>query len=127
LSFRLEVIPSDKFVKAQLVHFENGTVVQASTQEWCIKKHLYKTADFAAYINLARVFAMRCLMSGIIEMSMKPNLTGQKIEKFVEILKENGLSLEESPEIYVHKDRLQNRFIGKKMKPRDWKEIHEFH
>lgn len=109
-----------------MVHFENGPVVQASTKEWCVKKQLYKTGDTSAYVNLARVFAKRCLMSGIIEMTMKPS-HGLKIGKFLDILNENGLSLEEPAEIYTHKDRFINRFKGRRMTPTDWKEIVEHH
>ena len=120
--FRLEVISSGKFVTAQLVHFENGPVVEASTKEWCIKKQLYKTSDTSAYVNLAQVFAKRCLMSGLIEMTMQRS-TGLKIEKFIAILKENGLTLEEPAEIYTHKEKRINRFLGRRMTPKDWKEI----
>jgi large subunit ribosomal protein L18 len=118
--------PSGKFVTAQLIHFENGTVLEASTKEWCIKKHLFKTSDTAAYVNLARVFADRCLQSGILEMSLKP-ASGAKFEKFVDVLKENGLSLQESPDIYMYVSRSTNRFKGRRMQPEDWKEIVEHH
>lgn len=120
------MISSGKFVTAQLIHFENGPVVEASTKEWCIKKQLYKTSDTSAYVNLAHVFAKRCLMSGLIEMTMRPS-SGLKIEKFIGILKENGLTLEEPAEIYTHKERNINRFLGRRMTPTDWKEIVEHH
>lgn len=55
LFIRLQISSSAKYVTAQLIHFENGPVVEASTSEWCIKKQLYNTKDTAAYVNLARV------------------------------------------------------------------------
>lgn len=42
-------------VLAQVVHYKNGSILQASTAEWPIRKYLYKTNDTSAYINLARV------------------------------------------------------------------------
>lgn len=111
---------------AQLIHFQNGPVVEASTKEWCIKKHLYKTSDTSAYTNLAKVFADRCLQCGILEMSVKPS-TGAKFEKFVDILKESGISLGESPDLSVHITKSINRFKGRTMKPENWKEIVEHH
>lgn len=53
--FRIEIIASAKYVTAQIIHYENGPVLQASTKEWAVSKQLYKTKDTAAYINLARV------------------------------------------------------------------------
>ncbi|KAG5675179.1 hypothetical protein PVAND_005104 [Polypedilum vanderplanki] len=123
---KLVVTPSAKFVTAQLVHHQNGPVIEASTKEWAIKKQLYKTSDLSAYTNLAKVFAQRCLESGIHEMSTKP-YSGTKIEKFMEILQENGLNLNESPEINSKPDPNINRYQGRKMTPIDWKDIVEHH
>jgi hypothetical protein len=53
--FRFQLSTSGKYVTAQLVHFEAGPVVEASTSEWAIKKQLYKTSDTSAYVNLAKV------------------------------------------------------------------------
>lgn len=80
----------------------------------------------SAYSNLARVFAQRCLESGIFEMTTKPS-EGPKIEKFMDILKENGLVLTEPEEINPHPDKHFNRYQGKPMRPNDWSEISEHH
>lgn len=115
--FRINLISSGKYVTAQLVHFENGPVVEASTSEWAIKKQLYKTADTSAYVNLARIFAQRCLQSGFIEMRSDLNATkGGKLEKFLNELKGNGLSLTEPPRVEPQ-SKLVNRFVGRKEKP----------
>ena len=52
---RLELTSTGRYVTAKVVHFEAGPVLQASTNEWAIKKQLFKTNDTSAYINLARV------------------------------------------------------------------------
>lgn len=57
--FRLELSSTGKYVTAQMVHYQYGPVVEASTSEWCIKKQLFKTADTSAYVNLAKVLKLR--------------------------------------------------------------------
>ena len=39
---RVTLDVSGKHVTASVKHFEGHTPVRASTQEWCIKKHLYR-------------------------------------------------------------------------------------
>ncbi|XP_054740546.1 39S ribosomal protein L18, mitochondrial [Anastrepha obliqua] len=98
---KLELTVSGRYATAEVRHFQNGPVIGASTSEWAIKKHLYKTCDTPAFVNLARVFAMRCLQSGITEMACNIDaVPGGKIDKFLRTLEENGLKLQE-PERYV--------------------------
>lgn len=119
--------PSAKYITAELVHHENGVVIEASTKEWAVKKFLFKTSDTSAYTNLARVFANRCLESGIIEMNAEP-MSGEKIEKFLDILKENGLVLKEPAQINPSITKTIDKFKGRKMKPTEWEdEILEHH
>lgn len=103
-----------------MVHFEKGPVVEASTSEWALKKQLFRTSDFCAYTNLAKVFAQRCLESGFIEMScdLKPK-EGGKAEAFLNAVKKEGLILEEPRKV---KPQLEvNHFVGRKEKPYgDW-------
>lgn len=107
---------SGKYVTAELIHFENGKVLEASTSEWAIKKQLFKTSDTSAYTNLAKVFSQRCLESGFIEMrSDIVAVEGGKIEKFLNVLKEHGISLQESPRIQP--ELTINRYVGRKEKP----------
>jgi len=84
-------------VTAQIIHFENGPVLEASTNEWSIRKHLYQSTDTSAYINLARVFAQRCLASGLTEMTCTldpaPNT---KVDKFLKTLENEGVRLKEA-------------------------------
>lgn len=123
LPLRLNLVTSGKFVTAQLEHFQNQVVIEASTSEWAIKKQLYKTSDFSAYVNLARVFAQRCLESGIIEMrcDMINPQEGTKVEAFLNTLKDNGILLKEPGEIRPQKE--VNYYKGRNTKPYgDWEE-----
>lgn len=72
------------------------------------------------------MFAQRCLECGIIEMTTKP-VQGPKIEKFMDILKENGLVLKEPPPIDTWSDMTINRYQGRRMTPSGWKDIVEEH
>lgn len=98
------------------MHFENGPVIEASTQEWAIKKQLFKTADSSAYHNLAKVFAQRCLESGFIEMKchLRP-VEGGKVDAFLKVMRDSGVILKEprtiTPQLEV------NQYVGRKEKP----------
>ncbi|XP_067634298.1 large ribosomal subunit protein uL18m [Eurosta solidaginis] len=97
---KLELNVSGRYVTAEVRHFQNGPIIGASTSEWAIKKHLYKTKDTSAFVNLARVFAMRCLQSGITEIACNVEaIAGSKVDKFLKTLEENGIRLQE-PERY---------------------------
>lgn len=105
-----------------MIHFEKGPIIEASTSEWAIKKQLFKTSDRSAYLNLAKVFAQRCLESGFIEMTcdLKP-LDGGKVESFMKTVQENGLVLMEPPGILPQIE--VNHYVGRKDKPYgDWEE-----
>ncbi|XP_066597420.1 large ribosomal subunit protein uL18m [Prorops nasuta] len=99
---KLEVVRNKMFVNADIIHFENGKVVSASSNEWSIKKHLYKTSDISAYINIGRILGQRCLESGIYCFScfLEP-VKGGKLEALIEELIKCGLTLEEPPR-YFH-------------------------
>lgn len=65
LHFRLNLELSSRHVSSY-VHHRNGTkVVEASTKEFCIARHLYKTSDVAAAYNVGRVIAERCKETGL--------------------------------------------------------------
>ncbi|VVC97787.1 39S ribosomal protein L18, mitochondrial [Leptidea sinapis] len=97
---KLIVTPSNRTVTAQLVHYVNGPVIEAKTSEWALRKQLYSTTDTCAYINLGRVFAQRCLESGISEMYYdKQPLEGGKIHNFLKEIEKGGIRLQE-PEVF---------------------------
>lgn len=91
---------SNRTVTAQVFHYVNGPVVEARTSEWALRKQLYSITDTSAYYNLGRVFAQRCLESGITEMycDIKPT-KGGKVEKFLNEVVLGGVKLEE-PDVY---------------------------
>lgn len=119
---RVNLIPTGQYVTSQLVHFEKGPIVEASTSEWAIKKQLYRTTDTSAYTNLAKVFAQRCLEAGFIEMRCDFKFTrGEKLRKFVKTLKSSGLLLHEWE--HVRPQLEVNHYVGRREKPYgDWEE-----
>nr|ADP21469.1 mitochondrial ribosomal protein L17 [Antheraea yamamai] len=97
---KLQLVTSNRTVTAQVIHFMNGPIVQAKTSEWALRKQLYSIMDTCAYINLGRVFAQRCLESGITEMYCDINpQKGGKVDKFLTEVVNGGIRLEE-PEVY---------------------------
>lgn len=97
IAFRLTLTRTNRTVTAQVVHFVNGPVIEAKTSEWALKKQLYSILDTCAYLNLGRVFAQRCLESGITEMycNIKPK-EGGKVQKFLDEVVNAGIRLEEA-------------------------------
>ncbi|EDW47624.1 39S ribosomal protein L18, mitochondrial [Drosophila sechellia] len=92
----LEINASGRYVSADVKHFENGTILSASTSEWAIKQHLYKTNDTSAFVNLGRVLAHRCLQSGITEMTCNVEaVPGSKLQKLLKTIQDNGVSFTE--------------------------------
>ncbi|XP_021937462.1 39S ribosomal protein L18, mitochondrial isoform X3 [Zootermopsis nevadensis] len=95
---------SPHHVTAKIVHYSGLEVVTASTKEWAVKKFLYSTKDTSAFMNLARVFAQRCLESGISEVccDLKP-YPGGKVESFLFCMEEGGMTLAEPPRFKPHR------------------------
>ena len=65
LSFRLMFEVSSRHARACVDHNNGAKVVEASTTEFCISRHLYKTSDVAAAYNVGRVIASRCKEAGL--------------------------------------------------------------
>lgn len=93
---RLILTPTNRTVKAEVVHFINGPVIEAKTSEPALRNQLYSITDTCAYINLGRVFAQRCLECGITEMycDIEP-VKGGKVEKFLDEVVKGGVKLQE--------------------------------
>ncbi|KAL9915036.1 39S ribosomal protein L18, mitochondrial [Glossina fuscipes] len=101
---KLEVNVSGRSVTAEVKHFQNGAVITASTSEWAIQKQLFKTKDTSAFINLARVLAMRCQQSGITEMSCNVEaVPNSKVDKFLKTIQQEGINLKELPRYKLSK------------------------
>ncbi|KAK0181061.1 hypothetical protein PV327_003378 [Microctonus hyperodae] len=95
---KLIIERTTRSVTLAIEHYMNGIVVSASTKEWPIKKQLYRAQDSAAYLNLGRILAQRCLESGI--MFVHNQLESENCEKINLALTEltkSGISLTEPP------------------------------
>ena len=66
--YRLMLEISTRHVTGYVNHNSGRVVAEASTKEFCISKHLYKTCDVCAAYNVGRVLAQRCLESGMSRM-----------------------------------------------------------
>lgn len=100
---RLAINKTSNGVLAQVIHHRAGSILQASTAEWPIKQYLYRANDTSAYINLARVFAQRCIEAGIYEMECAEEATpASKLAKFLETVEANGIALKESERYVKH-------------------------
>uniref|UniRef100_A0A0N5A9K0 Uncharacterized protein n=1 Tax=Syphacia muris TaxID=451379 RepID=A0A0N5A9K0_9BILA len=113
--YKTRLLHFPKYMKAELLHYKDGVVIDASTKENEIATQLYRfipvtstlTLLFmpysAAALNIGRVLAMRCLMSGIHCVSIANTeheiQRSQHLRLFYEGLKEEGLLLGELPHI----------------------------
>lgn len=96
MSRRLVLESSNKYITARVVHHLNGTIVDACSSEWAIKKQLYRTTDTSAYVNVAKVLALRCQEMGLsqVECFIRPE-EGSKTDLFLKTLESCGISLKE--------------------------------
>ncbi|XP_019850098.1 PREDICTED: 39S ribosomal protein L18, mitochondrial-like [Amphimedon queenslandica] len=62
---RLNIVISNRHISAYVNHNNGFKVLESSTREFSIAKHLYKTYDVAAAYNIGRVLADRCKDTGI--------------------------------------------------------------
>lgn len=100
---KLFITTTGRHTTGEVHHFENGCVVSVSTQEWALKKQLYKTTDVATFMNLGRVLAQRCLECGITSMyyNTEDEETSQKVKNLLNEIQLGGVSLTE-PKAYKH-------------------------
>ena len=72
---------SSRHVSAYVNHNNGKKVVEASTKEFCISRHLYKTCDVTAAYNIGRVLADRCQTTGLSRMiwEHKKNRQNKKV------------------------------------------------
>ena len=69
---RLKFIISNRHSRAEVLHNSGVVLASASTVEFEISRHLYKTTDISAARNLGRVLAQRCLEAGITRVYWEP-------------------------------------------------------
>ena len=62
---RLMVDMSTRHISAYVNHNNGTKVVEASTKEFCITRHLYKSRVVSAAFNIGCVIAFRCKEAGL--------------------------------------------------------------
>ncbi|XP_051710162.1 large ribosomal subunit protein uL18m isoform X1 [Oryctolagus cuniculus] len=100
---RLRVIRTQHHVEALVEHPSGQVVVSASTREWAIKKHLYRTRNVVACESLGRVLAQRCLEAGINFMVYQPTpweAASDSLKCLQNAMTEGGVVLQEPRRIY---------------------------
>ncbi|RZC40982.1 39S ribosomal protein L18, mitochondrial [Asbolus verrucosus] len=109
---KLKLSSTGRYVRASIEHFQKGTILEASTSEWALKKQLYKCRDTSAYYNLGRVLAERCLKSGLTEIccDIVPHRPDGKVAQFVEALQKGGVTLQEPPQFKPARPWDQHRY-----------------
>ena len=78
LQYRLKFIISNRHSRAEVLHNSGVVVASASTVEFEITRHLYKTTDISAARNLGRVLAQRCQEAGITRVYWEPQYGDRK-------------------------------------------------
>uniref|UniRef100_A0A6B2EB50 Putative mitochondrial/ ribosomal protein l18 n=1 Tax=Phlebotomus kandelakii TaxID=1109342 RepID=A0A6B2EB50_9DIPT len=94
----LHIDHTNTTVSARIVNPEKQiTVLRVSTQDWSLKKHLYKLNDTAAFVLLAQVLAQRCLHAGITQLAPSASIKfGPDFPKhniFLQTLTDNEVSM----------------------------------
>nr|XP_033325671.1 39S ribosomal protein L18, mitochondrial [Megalopta genalis] len=108
---KLIVTKENRYVTAEIHHFENGPVIKASSREWGLHKQLYRGKDSAAFINVGRVLGQRCLECGIVEIYYdKETLPGGKEDLLTKEIENQGVRLQEPLKYrhFIHADRYRD-------------------
>ena len=89
---RLMLDISNRHITAYVDHNNGTKVVEASTKEFPIARHLYKTSDVAAAFNIGRVIAARCKEAGLrrVMWEHKWNRNHKKVRTTAPPLKKRG-------------------------------------
>lgn len=98
---KLFLVKKSRYIVAEIRHFKNGPIVTVSSDEWALKKQLYRSVDSSAYINVGRVLAQRCLEAGICEIEVDTELTGDKCGLLIKELEKSNIILTE-PSVYKY-------------------------
>lgn len=99
---RLRFEQTQMNIRAWVEHSSGMVVVEASTIELAIRRHLYSTTDRAAALNIGRVVAARCAEAGITAALPAPvdlDDTSLKYKVFLEAVQAGGLALAEPDEV----------------------------
>eukprot|EP00731_Ephydatia_muelleri_P023492 Em0015g1075a len=94
---RLMLDVSSRHVTAYVNHNNGVKVVEASTKEMCIARHLYKTSDVCAAFNVGRVLAARCKETGLYRVMWEHKFDREhkKVKAFIKAFSRSGVRLHE--------------------------------
>lgn len=88
--------------RAYVEHCSGKIVIEASTQEPAVAKHLYSLTDVSANRNVGLLLARRMLEAGITSVfcdQLHVDSSSKKKQAFLQALKENAIELAEPEEI----------------------------
>jgi len=101
-----------RYLIGKVIHYSGRTVVSASTSEPPIFNHLKSSSDIIAAKTIGMILARRCLEAGILWVDCQPvngaisvETESEKERAFLTSFKENGVQLEEPPQIYPRRHR----------------------
>ncbi|CAB4002009.1 39S ribosomal L18, mitochondrial [Paramuricea clavata] len=83
---RLNLVLTNRHIKAYVEDQHGKILAKASTEEFDIRKHLFKANDVSAAMNIGHIIADRCLHAGLNRVSMYTTDIRKK-EKFQEFRK----------------------------------------
>ncbi|KAK3746279.1 hypothetical protein QZH41_016526 [Actinostola sp. cb2023] len=95
---KLNLIISNRHIKAYIQHNSGTVLVSASTTEFSITKQLYKTTDTMAAMNIGRVLAHRCVEAGLNRVCWEPRWIDKhkkRVKAFTTAVQKGGLTLNE--------------------------------
>ncbi|XP_028400396.1 39S ribosomal protein L18, mitochondrial-like [Dendronephthya gigantea] len=94
---RLNLVLSNRHVKAYVEDQNGDVLVKASTEEFDVRRHLYKANDVSAAANIGRVLAERCLRAGLNQVSMYTTdiRKKEKYKEFRKAMTAGGIKLTE--------------------------------
>lgn len=90
----------DRHLTAYIEHWSGRRIIEASTNEHQLIKYFKSPTSIDSAKLLAQIFARRCIQAGYLSMGTDElEDAGVKKRTFFDCLAQNGLELEESPEI----------------------------
>lgn len=93
---------SNHHTSAQVEHWTGKTVVQVTTRDWSLAKHLYSTTDVCAAANVGKMLARRCLEAGLTNIFYDPDSdheNSSKLKAFLKALEDGQITLQEPAEV----------------------------
>ncbi|XP_068678696.1 large ribosomal subunit protein uL18m-like [Montipora foliosa] len=119
---KLKFIISNRHSRAEVIHHSGVVLASASTVEFEITRHLYKTTDLSAARNLGRVLAQRCIEAGITRVYWEPQYgdrTKLRVKAFASAISKGGGIVLNEPRRNVHPETFYCDYTPKKRR-RKW-------